>query len=115
MDALLQRLERAGYASPSITECIEQVGEDVYAALVEGNTLVPLNKDVVYLSETVAEMQDRVVAHIRQQGAVTIAQVRDLLNASRKYSLALMEYLDEQRVTRRVGDTRVLRVRADAG
>ena len=115
VDALLQRLERAGYASPSITECIEQVGEDVYAALVEGNTLVPLNKDVVYLSETVAEMQDRVVAHIRQQGAVTIAQVRDLLNASRKYSLALMEYLDEQRVTRRVGDTRVLRVRADAG
>jgi selenocysteine-specific elongation factor len=60
-------------------------------------------------------MQRRVVDTIDQEGAVTIAQVRDLLGASRKYALALMEYLDEQRVTRRVGDTRVLRGRAAAG
>jgi selenocysteine-specific elongation factor len=115
VDALLQRLGRAGYASPSVAECVAQVGEDVYAALVEGGTLIPLNEDVVYLSETVAEMQERVAAHIRQQGSVTIAEVRDLLSASRKYALALMEYLDEQRVTRRIGDTRVLRARSEAG
>jgi selenocysteine-specific elongation factor len=50
-----------------------------------------------------------VVEQIRATGSVTIAQVRDLFGASRKYALALMEYLDEQRVTRRRGDTRVLR------
>jgi selenocysteine-specific elongation factor len=108
-DALLESLARSGYASPSVAECIDQVGEDVYAALVEGGALVPLNEDVVYLSGTVAEMRQLVVDHIQREGSVTIAQVRDLLGASRKYALALMEYLDEQRVTRRVGDTRVLR------
>jgi selenocysteine-specific elongation factor len=114
MDTLLQRLVRSQYASPSAAECIGQVGEDVYAAMVEGGVLVPLNEDVVYLSETVAEMRQLVVDHIRREGSATIAEVRDLLGASRKYALALMEYLDEQRITRRVGDTRVLHARADA-
>jgi selenocysteine-specific elongation factor len=40
---------------------------------------------------------------------MTVAQVRDRFNTSRKYALALMEHLDEQKVTRRVGDERVLR------
>ena len=115
VDALLEQFGRSGYASPSASECVAQVGEGVYAALVERGTLIPLNEDVVYLRETVAEMQERVIAYLGQHGSVTIAQVRDLLDASRKYALALMEYLDERRVTRRVGDTRVLRGRANAG
>jgi selenocysteine-specific elongation factor len=114
VDALVAHLGRSGYASPSVSDCVAQVGEDVYAALVEGGTLIPLSEDVVYLSETVAEMQARVVAYLGEHSSVTIAEVRDLLGASRKYALALMEYLDEQRVTRRVGDMRVLRTRAGA-
>ena len=54
-------------------------------------------------------MEARIVDHIRRQGNVTVAQARDLLGVSRKYALALLEYLDEVRVTRRVGDVRVLR------
>jgi selenocysteine-specific elongation factor len=40
---------------------------------------------------------------------MTVAQVRDAFNASRKYALAIMEHLDERKITRRVGDERVLR------
>ena len=39
----------------------------------------------------------------------TVAQARDLLGASRKYVVALLEELDRRRVTRRIGDERVLR------
>jgi selenocysteine-specific elongation factor len=109
VDALLGRLRREGYTSPSVAECTAAVGEDVFLALVEGRSLVRLSDDVVYLSETYEEMKARVVEQIRETGSLTIAQVRDLFGASRKYALALMEYLDEQRVTRRRGDTRVLR------
>ncbi|MCD6230263.1 MAG: SelB C-terminal domain-containing protein, partial [Dehalococcoidia bacterium] len=35
-------------------------------------------------------------------GSITVAQVRDLFGTSRKYALALMEYLDKQKITRRV-------------
>ena len=45
---------------------------------------------------------------VRETGAVTVAQVRDRFGTSRRYVLAILEHLDERRVTRRVGDERVL-------
>jgi selenocysteine-specific elongation factor len=50
-----------------------------------------------------------VVSHLEREGSITVAEVRDMFGASRKYALALMEHLDDQRVTKRVGDLRVLR------
>jgi selenocysteine-specific elongation factor len=50
-----------------------------------------------------------VVSHLKEQGKVTLAQVRDMLGTSRRYAQALMEHLDDQRITQRVGDERVLR------
>ena len=41
--------------------------------------------------------------------SISVAQVRDLFSTSRKYALALMEFLDKQKITRRVGDERVIR------
>jgi selenocysteine-specific elongation factor len=41
-------------------------------------------------------------------GDITVAAVRDLCGASRKYSLSMLEYLDSLGITRRVGDRRIL-------
>jgi selenocysteine-specific elongation factor len=109
VDDLLALFRRAPYTTPSVSDCVERVGEEVFNALIEDGQLVRLNEDVVYLSDTLAEMEGRIVGYIRQQGDVTVAQARDLLDVSRKYALALLEYMDEKRVTRRVGDVRVLR------
>jgi selenocysteine-specific elongation factor len=46
---------------------------------------------------------------VLNSGSITVAQLRDRMGASRRPVLALLEYLDSQRVTRRVGDSRVLR------
>ena len=54
-------------------------------------------------------MLDKVLAHLKQEGTITVAQVRDLFGASRRYALALMGYLDQQGITKRIGDERVLR------
>jgi selenocysteine-specific elongation factor len=51
----------------------------------------------------------RVSERIKDSGEITVADVRDMFGTSRKYALALLDYLDKQRVTRRVGDARVLR------
>jgi selenocysteine-specific elongation factor len=40
---------------------------------------------------------------------VNVGQLRDAFNTSRKYALALLEYMDDQHITKRVGDERVLR------
>jgi len=37
-----------------------------------------------------------------------VAKIRDLLGASRKFALALVNYTDEHKITRRVGDERIL-------
>jgi selenocysteine-specific elongation factor len=107
--ALLHAFREAPYTTPSVSECTEQLGDEVFYALLDDGVLVRINSDVVYTAEALKEMQERVAGLIRAQGSVTIAQVRDLLGTSRKYAVSLMEYLDQQQVTRRVGDARILR------
>jgi selenocysteine-specific elongation factor len=109
VDYLLFTFRQSPYTTPSVTQCLEMVGDDVLGALIEQGTLVRLGEDVIFLAETYEEMRDRVVAHLETHERVTVAQVRDMLDTSRKYALALVGYLDEQRITRRVGDERVLR------
>ncbi|MCL7454850.1 MAG: SelB C-terminal domain-containing protein, partial [Anaerolineae bacterium] len=59
--------------------------------------------------ETYREMRDRIMAHLAEHERVTVAEVRDMFDTSRKYALALLGFMDEKRITRRVGDERVLR------
>jgi selenocysteine-specific elongation factor len=64
--------------------------------------------DVVFAAAIYDEMVARVISRIKAQGQITLAEVRDMFQTSRKYAQALLEYLDGQKVTRRVGDARVL-------
>ncbi|MBI2322458.1 MAG: selenocysteine-specific translation elongation factor [Chloroflexi bacterium] len=107
---LLERLLAQGYAPPSRQELEAEVGLDpaVTDALIEQGRLRRLTEEVVYPAAVYNEMVARVVERIRGQGRITVAEVRDMFQTSRKYALALMEHLDEERVTRRVGDERVL-------
>ena len=85
------------------------MGTEVLNALIQQRKLVQVSEGVLFLKETYEEMVKRVIEHIREKGSITVAQVRDMFAASRKYALALMEHLDEHKVTKRVGDERVLR------
>jgi selenocysteine-specific elongation factor len=109
VDYLLYTFRQKPYTTPSVAQCEEHVGSEVLNALLEQGQLVKLNEDVIFLGETYEEMRDRVVAYIQEHGSITVAQMRDLFGTSRKYALALLGYLDEKRITRRVGDERVLR------
>jgi selenocysteine-specific elongation factor len=109
IDRLLETFRRAPYTTPSVSQSEEEVGGEVLSSLIEQGQLVKLSEDVILLAETYEEMRDRVVAHLREHGTLTVAELRDLFDTSRKYALALLGYLDEKRITRRVGDERVLR------
>jgi selenocysteine-specific elongation factor len=109
IDRLLREYRRAPYTTPSYKDSVVVVGEDVLLALAETGQLVRLNPEVLLLPETYDEQNAWVKRYISEHGSVNVAQVRDAFNTSRKYALALLEYLDDQRVTKRVGDERVLR------
>ncbi|TML08708.1 MAG: selenocysteine-specific translation elongation factor [Actinobacteria bacterium] len=57
--------------------------------------------------DALAGVRERVVAIMRDEGSITLARLRDELHTSRRYAQALLEHLDAQRVTRRIGDERV--------
>ena len=109
VDELLARFADSPYSTPSVAECEAAIGAELLSVLVDGGRLVRAGDSVLFLAETYEEMVERVVAHIEEEGSITVAQVRDIFHASRKYALALMEHLDDRRITRRVGDERVLR------
>ena len=85
------------------------LGEDVLLALLEGGQLTRLSDDVILLTETYTEFVDWLKKYLAENKTINVAAVRDIFKTSRKYALALLEYTDEQRLTRRVGDDRVLR------
>jgi len=109
VDQLLAAFEREPYTPPSVAEAQAMVGPEVLNALIEEGRLVKVSEDVIFLAETYEEMVERVIARLRKEGRITVAQVRDMFATSRKYALALMEHLDKRKVTERVGDERVLR------
>lgn len=47
--------------------------------------------------------------HIAQNGQITLAEMRDLMGASRKFAVAVLEYWDRRNITKKVGDARVLK------
>ena len=85
------------------------VDPELLAYLQEKGDVVRVNETVVFTTEAYDDMVGRIVAHLRENNSVTVAEAREIFGTSRKYVLPLLEYLDQQRITRRVGDERVLR------
>jgi len=109
VDKLLADFRRAPYNTPLPKDVAAAVGDEVMQALIEGGQLTRLSPEVILLTDTYNEFGDWLRGYLKQHQTVNVAQVRDVFNTSRKYALALLEYTDEQRVTKRVGDERVLR------
>ncbi|MCA9974463.1 MAG: selenocysteine-specific translation elongation factor, partial [Anaerolineales bacterium] len=105
---LLRTFAAAGINSPSVKEVKAMVGEAVYLALVDLEEIRPLNADVIYAKADYTQFTGKIVAYLQRNGRINAAQVRDLLHTSRKYAIALLEHMDDVRLTRRMGDDRVL-------
>ncbi|MFC2066264.1 selenocysteine-specific translation elongation factor [Chloroflexota bacterium] len=104
VDAFLVSLAQNPYASPS--ELIPE--PDLLRLLIEQQKVVKVSDSVVFSTPVYNEMVERVISHIQARGKVSLAEVRDLFQTSRKYAQGLLEYLDGEKITRRVGDDRVL-------
>jgi selenocysteine-specific elongation factor len=108
---LLELLGRQPLAPPSLTEAIKQTGAspEMVRALAQRGDIVRVGDDIAFTKDAYESAVAMVRDVISNSGSITVAQLRDRMGASRRPVLALLEHLDAQRVTRRVGDTRVLR------
>ncbi|MFA5317399.1 MAG: SelB C-terminal domain-containing protein, partial [Dehalococcoidales bacterium] len=104
LDAFLKALAQHAYDSPS--ELIPE--PEIINLLVARGEVVKVSDSVVFSSAAYQQMANRITGHIQTHGKITLAEVRDMFQTSRKYAQGILEYLDAKKVTRRVEDERVL-------
>ena len=109
VDKLMARFAAAPYAPPSVKECQAEVGEDILNALRDFGDLVAVSDEVVFRKTDYESMVEKIRQALQQKKQISLAEVRDLLNTSRKYVQALLEHLDAIGVTVRDGDFRRLK------
>jgi selenocysteine-specific elongation factor len=93
---------------PTVKELIQAgIGRDVIDAASRKDVVIRLTPDLIVTPELVA----RAEAAIRGSGdaGITVSAIRETLGTSRRYAIPLMEWFDQQGITRRDGDVRRLR------
>ena len=85
----------------------EKNGKDVLEML-EAESVTALTFEYVISQEYYLKAVELVTDFINKNGSMTLADFRDMTDSSRKSSMLILEYLDEQRVTKRVENTREL-------
>jgi selenocysteine-specific elongation factor len=103
--AYLNSLQKDPYSPPSD----QRVSPELLGVLIDQGKVVRVTDGVIFDASAYREMTERIVQHLKDQGNITVAEARTMFNTSRKYILPLLEHMDQQQITRRTGDERVLR------
>jgi selenocysteine-specific elongation factor len=104
IDAFLKSLSANPFSPPA--DLIPE--PDIVNMLIEQGKVIKVSDTIIYSSKAYHEMVSQLTAKIKSQGKISLGEVRDMFGTSRKYVQALLEYLDREKVTKRVGDDRVL-------
>jgi len=102
----------AGLKVPSLKEVLTGLKVDkvraqkIVTLLLRDKSLVKLSDDLVFHQSALADLRRRVAVLKGTTPKIDVARFKDLTGVSRKYAIPLLEYLDREHVTRRVGDER---------
>lgn len=103
----------SGFNPPFVKEVLkkeknEKESRQVLYALVDMNTLVKINEDMFMHVENYEKAINLMRDYIKAHEEMTLSEFRDLLGTSRKYALPLLEHFDQSKITKRIGEKRVL-------
>lgn len=108
-----ERIEKAllegGFTPPTIKDLTngEKTKVEILESLID-NTIVRLDADLVLHANVLKEAIQKVEDHFSTNEQMGLAEFRDMTGSSRKYSMAILEYIDKLGITRRVENYRVL-------
>jgi selenocysteine-specific elongation factor len=86
----------------------DQQAQYVLRFLIETGQVVQVAPDVLLLRENFERMKEMAAEFIKKNGPATVSQLRQMLQSSRRVLVPLLERLDREGFTRRMGDTRWL-------
>jgi selenocysteine-specific elongation factor len=68
-----------------------------------------IKSDIFYAPGALAEIREKLTAFLKENAEIAPPQFREITGLSRKFMIPLLEYFDQERLTIRLGDKRVLR------
>ena len=108
-EAMRTTLAAAPLAPPSRGQLApDRTGQAILEYLVNSGEVVQLDKDVVLREDAYERARDAVVAHLRRHRAATTSSLRTAVGTNRRVIIPLLERLDRDGVTLRVGNERRL-------
>lgn len=114
LEQLLQQFRLAGLNPPTIEQCVEQTPKnkqdvvDLLKMATESGDLVAIDKQTYLASECFEAAWRVLLPHFADGDGLTVSQIRDHLEITRKLAVPLCEYLDAMGLTVRNGDLRQL-------
>jgi len=116
LQSVLEEALKKGWGEPptvkelcALLGCSEKQLLDHANLLVREGRAAKVKSDVFYAPGALAEIREKLVAYLREKGEITPPEFRDLTGLSRKFMIPLLECFDQERLTIRLGDKRVLR------
>jgi selenocysteine-specific elongation factor len=109
-----QAFASAGLKVPSLKEVLAGLKVDksraqkIVTLLLRDKTLIKVSDDLVFHQHALTGLRQKVAALKATTPKIDVARFKDLAGVSRKYAIPLLEYLDRERVTKRVGDERMI-------
>ncbi len=102
----------AGLKVPALQEVIAGLKVDkvrahkIVTLLLREKILIKVSEELVFHRSALEQLRREVAAYKLKSAKIDVAQFKELTGVTRKYAIPLLEYLDRERVTRRVGDVR---------
>jgi selenocysteine-specific elongation factor len=105
---LLEKFKASPYTPPDVSESKAIVGEDLLLGMIAHQDLIQVSDQILFTPAALEDMTSWVKAHLQKHDTLMLSEFRDHFQTSRKFAVAILEYLDAKGITRRKGDTRVL-------
>jgi selenocysteine-specific elongation factor len=112
---LEQAFAKTGLAVPSVKEVVAQLAvesqhaEKILQILLREKTLIRVSPELIFHRDALARLPEMLQNYKKSKGpCIGVATFKELAGITRKYAIPLLEYLDRQRLTRRMGDERVI-------
>ena len=117
-DTLEQLFLEAGIHTPALNELrtrlpeyTPKILESTFYALLRLGRFVKIADDFFMHSVALTEVQELLIAYLRENDIITVAEFREIAETSRKYAVPFLEYCDSQNLTIRDGNVRRLHSR----
>ena len=79
------------------------MSDDILNILLEEKEVVKVTDDMYTLTAYMEEAKTVIQTKLKEEGLITIAQVRDIFETSRKSAKPILEYMDSIKVTKKTG------------